>query len=310
MTVLITWINGFLGTHLARSLHGRGTKVVGLDVSQAMEPRPWPVVAGDVADRALVERLFAEHDVTAIVHGGGISGPHVCNQDPARVFRVNVLGTLNLFEVARLRRLPGRIVFLSSSSVYGEAAEQASCEIPVVEELPLLASEPYGGSKVACEAMLRSYVRQQGLDAVALRVSIVYGPGRSTYCGITRMLQAARAGEPIPLDRGADVPLPWVHIDDLVGALDTTLAVPRERFASGDLLAYNLTGPGYPTFRAIVGIVQQLVPGATRKETDESDKYAMNARKMSLAASKRDLGWEPRVSIAEGVRSLFEALPR
>jgi UDP-glucose 4-epimerase len=86
--------------------------------------------------------------------------------------------------------------------------------------------------------------------------------------------------------------------------------VPRERFASGDLLAYNVTGPGYPTFREIAGIVQQLVPGATLKETAEPDKYAMNARKMSLAASKRDLGWEPRVGIAQGVRSLLEALPR
>jgi nucleoside-diphosphate-sugar epimerase len=175
MAVLITGVEGFLGTHLARFLHGRGTGVVGLDVSPAAGPRPWPVFAGDVADGALVERLFAEQDVTAVVHGGGISGPHVCNQDPARVFRVNVLGTLNLFEVARLRRLPGRIVFLSSSSAYGQAAEKASCETPVVEELPLLASEPYGSSKVACEAMLRAYVRQQGVDAVALRVSIVSG---------------------------------------------------------------------------------------------------------------------------------------
>ena len=310
MAVLITGVEGFLGTHLARFLHGRGTKVVGLDVSPATGPRPWPVFAGDVADQALVERLFSEHDVTAIVHGGGISGPHVCNQDPARVFRVNVLGTLNLFEVARLRRLPGRIVFLSSSSAYGQAAEKASCVTPVVEELPLLASEPYGSSKVACETMLRAYVRQQAVDAVALRVSIVYGQGRTTYCGITRMLQAARAGQPIPLDCGAEVPLPWVHIDDLIAALHTALTVPRARFASGDLLAYNVTGPGYPTFREIAGIVQQLIPGVALKETGESDKYAMNARKMSLEASKRNLGWEPRIGIAEGVRSLLEAPPR
>jgi nucleoside-diphosphate-sugar epimerase len=310
MAVLITGVEGFLGTHLARFLHGRGTPVVGLDVSPATGPRPWPVFAGDVADRALVERLFAEHEVTAVVHAGGISGPHVCNQDPARVFRVNVLGTLNLFEVARLRRVPGRIVFLSSSSAYGQAAEKASCVTPVVEELPLLASEPYGSSKVACEAMLRAYVRQQAVDAVALRVSIVYGPGRTTYCGITRMLQAACAGQPIPLDRGCDVPLPWVHIDDIITAMHTALTVPRERFTSGDLLAYNVTGPGYPTFREIAGIVQQLVPGARLTETGEPDKYAMNARKMSLAASKRDLGWEPRVGIAQGVRSLFETLNR
>ena len=148
---------------------------------------------------------------------------------------------------ARLRRLAGRIVFLSSRSAYGEAAEKASCVTPVVEELPLLASEPYGSSKVACEAMLRAYVRQQAVDAVALRVSIVYGPGRTTYCGITRMLQAALAGQPIPLDRGAEVPLPWVHIDDLIaqhGAPDVCGDV-ADAFDRAQLVAHSARDPAH-----------------------------------------------------------------
>jgi UDP-glucose 4-epimerase len=301
MTTLITGIEGFLGAHLAHLLHASGSPVVGLDVTASRAPRPWRVVTGDVTDRALIERLFAEHDVSAVVHGGGVSGPHICNNFPARVFEVNVLGTLNLFEVARKHKLRGRIVFLSSSSVYGQAAERASCETPVVEGLPLLASEPYGCSKVACEAIARAYVRQDGLDAVSLRVS-------TAYCGITQMLKSALAGQPIILDRGCDVPLPWVYIDDLCSALRTALVVPRERFREADTLAYNVTGPGYPTFREIARVVQELVPGATVQEGDEPDKYAMNARKMSLAAIKRDLGWEPRVPILEGVKALHRGL--
>jgi nucleoside-diphosphate-sugar epimerase len=308
MSILITGSEGFLGSQLAARLHAAGEDVVGLDVARGSDERPWPVAVGDVTDRALVEMLFAENDVTSVVHGGGISGPHICNQDPARVFNVNVLGTLNLFEVARLRRMPGRIVFISSSSAYGEAAEAASCVTPVVEGLPLLASEPYGCSKVACEALARAYVRQSGVDAVCPRVSIVYGAGRTAYCGITRMLKCALAGDPVPLDDGADVPLPWVYIDDLCAALEAALTTPRQSLREVDTLAYNVTGPGYPTFREIAAVVQRLVPGATLRATGEPDKYAMNARKMSLAAIRRDLGWEPRVGIEEGVSLLFDAL--
>jgi UDP-glucose 4-epimerase len=177
-----------------------------------------------------------------------------------------------------------------------------------VEGLPLLASEPYGCSKVACEAIARAYVRQAGVDAVCPRVSIVYGAGRTAYCGITRMLQAALAGEPIPLDEGCDVPLPWVYIDDLCAALRAALATPRESLREVDTLAYNVTGPGYPTFREIATVIQRLVPGATVREAGEPDKYAMNARKMSLAAIRRDLGWEPGVGIEEGVTLLFRSL--
>lgn len=309
MTVLITGCEGFLGTHLAQMLHAGDRRIVGLDVT-AGTTRPWPVITGDVTDRALIERLFAEHDVTDVVHGGGVSGPHICNNFPARVFEINVMGTVNLFEVARLRKLRGRIVFISSSSVYGEAAEKASCETPVVERLPLLASEPYGSSKVACEAAARAYARQEKMDLLCPRVSIVYGAGRTAYCGITRMIKAALAREPIPLDDGCDVPLPWVYIDDLCAALRAALETPRDRIREVDTLAYNVTGPGYPTFRDIAKVVQKLVPRAAMRDTGEADKYAMNARKMSLTAIKRDLGWEPRTSIENGVKLLFDALSK
>ncbi len=225
--------------------------MVGFDITLPREPRPWPTIAGDVTDRALIGKLFTDYRVTSVVHGGGVSGPHICNNFPARVFEVNVLGTLNLFEVARLQKLPGRIVFLSSSSVYGEAAEQSSCETPVVERLPLLAREPYGSSKVACESLLRAYANQDGVDGLSLRISIVYGAGRTAYCGITRMIKAALSREPIPLDRGCDVPLPWVYIDDVCATIETALSVPRAKIQETDTLAYNVTGPGFPTFSEI-----------------------------------------------------------
>jgi UDP-glucose 4-epimerase len=307
MSILITGAEGFLGTHLAKLLHDSGEQVVGLDVIESPTPRPWPVVVGDVTDRAFIERLFDEHGVTSVVHAGGVSGPHVCNNFPAKVFEVNVLGTLNLFEVARLRKLPGRIVFLSSSSVYGQAAEKASCETPVVEGLPLLASEPYGATKVSCEAMLRAFNAQEEIDAVSLRISIVYGAGRTAYCGISEMIKAALADEPILLDAGCDVPLPWVYVDDVCLALQRALTVRRASIGERDTLAYNVTGPGFPTFREIAELVKSHIPAAKIEQTSDPDKYAMNARKMSLAAIERDLGWKPQVDIRQGVKLLVES---
>lgn len=307
MSILITGAEGFLGTHLAKLLHESGEQVVGLDVIESPVARPWPVVVGDVTDRAFVEQLFEEHDATSVVHAGGVSGPHICNNFPAKVFEVNVLGTLNLFEVARLRELPGRIVFLSSSSVYGQAAERASCATPVVEGLPLLASEPYGATKVSCEAMLRAFNAQEDIDAVSLRISIVYGAGRTAYCGISEMFKAALARQPIVLDAGCDVPLPWVYVDDVCFALQRALSVPRDRIGEVDTLAYNVTGPGFPTFREIAELVKEHVPTATIQPTSDPDKYAMNARKMSLVAIERDLGWTPQVDIRQGVKLLFES---
>jgi nucleoside-diphosphate-sugar epimerase len=308
MSILITGAEGFLGLHLAQRLHDRGEKVVGFDITDPPTKRAWPVVTGNITDRALVEKLFDEHSVTSIIHGGGVSGPHICNNFPARVFEINVLGTLNLFEAARTRKLPGRIVLLSSSSVYGQAAEKSSCETPVVERLPLLASEPYGASKVASEAILRAFNKQEKIDAVALRISIVYGAGRTAYCGITEMIKAALSRQPIVLDRGCDVPLPWIYIDDLCAAIEATLKAPRAEIQETDTLAYNVTGPGYPTFREIAQVVKQLAPDAVVRETEDPDKYAMNARKMSLAAIARDLSWKPRVTIPDGVRFLFQFL--
>lgn len=308
MSILITGINGFLGTHLAQSLFSSGSEILGTDVLPAKSSRPWRVLIGDVTDHSFINHLFHKHDISDIIHCGGISGPHVCNNDPARVFNVNVLGTLNLLENARKNKLKGRFVFISSSSVYGQPAESESCKKPITEGAPLLANEPYGCSKVSCESLLRAYVHQSGLDMVNLRVSIVYGPERTTYCGITQMIKSALLGKPMELTQGCDLSLPWIHIDDLNDAILAAMHVQKKAIREVETLAYNVTGPGYPTFRQIAHVIQQLIPAATIKENHEPDAYAMNARKMSISAIERDMGWKPKISIEKGIISLYDAI--
>ncbi|WP_072802745.1 NAD-dependent epimerase/dehydratase family protein [Rhodococcoides yunnanense] len=305
MRLLVTGVSGFIGRNFAAYAAARGHDVVGIDVGPA--PGPWPHIEADVRDSAALERVLAEHSITDILHGGGISGPHVANENPALVTAVNVAGTVGLFDAARHASLPGRVVLLSSSSVYGKAWEQRSLTRACVETDVLLASEPYGSSKVASEAMMRAYIDEFDLDAVALRVSIVYGPRRTTYCGITEMIGQATDSGVIVLHEGADLPLPWVHIDDVCTGLDAAFAAPREKVNNSGVHAYNVTGPGAPTFVGIAKAVASVVPGVSIEQGSGPDAYVMNARTMSTDGAATDLGWTPTVSIDDGVADLVAA---
>jgi len=101
MTTLLTGINGFLGSSLAADLAADGADVVGLDVTRGETDTPWRVETLDVRDRDALRTLIGDLGVESIIHCGGVSGPHVANEQPALVTEVNVLGTTNLFEVAR-----------------------------------------------------------------------------------------------------------------------------------------------------------------------------------------------------------------
>lgn len=306
MRVLVTGVSGFIGRNFATYASARGHDVVGLDLGPP--PGPWPHVEADVRDSDAVRRALVDHRVTDILHGGGISGPHVANDDPALVTEVNVAGTVGLFDAARTASLPGRVVLLSSSSVYGRAWEERSLTRECVESDVLLASEPYGSSKVASEAMMRAFVDEFDLDAVALRVSIVYGPRRTTYCGITEMIEQAKSSGVIRLHTGADLPLPWVHIDDVCTVLDAAFSAPRKVLSNSGVRAYNVTGPGAPTFAEIARAVASEIGGCSIEQGDGPDAYVMNARTMSTAAAAADLGWTPTVSIQAGVADLVAAL--
>lgn len=302
--ILVTGVNGFIGRTFAGYARDRGHDVVGVDLGPAAVPG-WDHRQLDVRDAGALRAVITDEAITDIVHGGGISGPHVANDDPPLVVDVNLVGTVGLFEAARQAGIAGRVVLLSSSSTYGRTWEERSLTRECVETDALLASEPYGSSKVASEALMRAYIDQFALDAVALRISIVYGPRRTTYCGITEMIRQARDTGVITLHQRAELPLPWVHVGDVCQVLLAALAAPRENLSNGGTFAYNVTGPGHPTFARIAdGIVTHL-PGARVQTGDEPDAYDMNARTMSIAAAARDLGWTPQVTIEAGVAELM-----
>lgn len=289
-TVLVTGSNGFVGRPLTAALRRLGRTVHGLDVSDEPPPEGVQHHRDDLGDADRLERLLRDAGVTAIVHGGGISGPMVAPGDPARILRVNVVGSINLAEAARRVGIE-RFVYLSSAAAYGPTRSN-----PVREEAAFEPDDLYGASKGAVDLLLAGQRRHHGFPAVSLRLSTVYGPGRRTSCAIAAMIRETLAGRPVRLDWGRGYARPYLHVDDAVSAVCAALTVPLPAQP-----AYNIAGPEFVATEEVARLVAAAIPGADIVLGVGVPGGGYRRDPLDLTAAARDLGYRPRVGIAEGI---------
>ena len=170
MRILLTGSSGWLGRFLAPKLTARGDVVVGLDVA----PGAHTDVVGSVADRATVDRVFAEQAIEAVIHAGALHKPDIARYDRQAFVDVNVTGTLNLLEAA-VRAGHDRLVFTSTTSLMISQAirDEASDAAVWLDETtgPLAPRNVYGITKLAAEGLCRLFHAEHGLNAVVLRTS-------------------------------------------------------------------------------------------------------------------------------------------
>ena len=168
MRLLLTGASGWLGRFLAPRLRAAGHSVVGLDVAPGADTQ----VVGSVADRALVERTFADHAIEAVIHAGALHKPDIA-RFPAQAFiDVNVTGTLNLLQAA-VAAGHDRFVFTSTTSLMITQAirEEAGDAAVWLDETtgPLAPRNIYGVTKLAAEGLCRMHAREHGLGCIVLR---------------------------------------------------------------------------------------------------------------------------------------------
>lgn len=170
MKLLLTGSTGWLGRHLAPLLEASGHRVVGLDVA----PGPFTQVIGTVADRALIDRIFADHGIEAVIHAGALHKPDIVRFPRQAFIDTNVTGTLNLLEAA-VAAGHDRFVMTSTTSLMISQAirDEASAEAVWLDEDhgPLAPRNIYGVTKLAAEGLCRQFALETGLNCVVLRTS-------------------------------------------------------------------------------------------------------------------------------------------
>ena len=294
--VLVTGAAGLIGNAVRGLLESRGTKVVAIDrIGSTAEYRP--IIECDLTDIHRLHAVLRGHQVSGIVHCGAHSGPMVARDNPYSIVQVNILGTANMLELARINGI-SRFVFCSSTSAYGNTPKG-----PVKEDVPLAPTSVYGASKAAGEQLVSSYSLQHGIDGVSLRLSWVYGPRRTTECMIRMMIEDALVGRQTRIPWGSDFHRQYIHVDDAAEALVTALGA-----ASLRRRVYTVTGGNYVTLGKVGEIVRRVIPSADIQLGPGPDPGDDVQEEFDITAARHDLGFQPRHSLENGIRDYAEWL--
>lgn len=311
MAILVTGAAGFIGFHLAYRLLAQGERVIGIDnlndyydVSLKEARLARLSAAGsfvfhhiDVADQIQVDAVVdAAAPLDAVVHLAGQAGVRYSLVNPLAYIRSNIQGHVVVLEACRRLASPPHIVYASSSSVYGSNAKLPfSVNDRTDQPLSL-----YGATKKSMEVISQSYATTFGIQLTGLRFFTVYGPWGRPDMAAFLFARKIIAGEPIPVFNGGDMRRDFTYIDDIVDGVQAAIALPAAAGASRHRL-YNL---GNHKPERLLDFVATLEASLGRTAVIDPQPLQLGDVKETCAdieESRRDLGFAPSVSIAEGI---------
>ncbi|MER5893796.1 UDP-glucose 4-epimerase GalE [Streptomyces sp. NPDC001876] len=315
MTWLITGGAGYIGAHVAKAMTGAGESVVVLDdISTGIEgrlPADIPLVRGSASDRALLDRVLAEYEVTGVVHLAAKKQVGESVEKPLVYYRENVTGLAVLLEAVVAAGVR-RFLFSSSAAVYGVPDTEL-----ITEETPCAPINPYGETKLAGEWLVRATGRAHSVSTACLRYFNVAGAAEpelsdtGVYNVVPMIFDRLTRGE-APRIFGDDYPTPdgtcvrdYIHVADLA---DAHLAVARrlsEPGFAGDLTVNVGRGEGV-SVRELAHLVGE-VSGLPAEPVIEPRRPGDAARAVASAARMtEELGWTARRGVREMVESAWE----
>lgn len=299
---LVTGALGCIGAWVVRRLIKEGAATTVLDI--AGNPHRLKLimshdelecvnfVTGDITDLAVVERAVRDTGTTHLIHLAGLQVPF-CKADPSLGARVNVVGTVNIFEAAKRAGIK-RVVYASSAAVYGLSEEYP--EERVGHDAPQRPITHYGVYKLANEGTARIYWLDDQISSIGLRPYVVYGPGRDQgmTSGPTKAMLAAALGQPYHVPFGGRSALQYT--DDVA---QTFIQAARVTFNGADV--FNLRG-AVVHLREVVAAIEDVEPAARGLITFD-EKPLPYPEDFDDAPLRKALGSLPDTPLTQGVAS-------
>lgn len=308
---LITGVAGSIGARTAELLLEAGHIVIGVDnMNDAYDVRmkeyrlrrlqaysDFRFHRLDVAQRADVlepSSALYRQEVAAVIHLAARAGVRASVENPWVFLETNVTGTLNMLEWARLHKVP-KFILASTSSIYGlnpplPTPEDASSDRPL---------QPYAASKKGAEALCHSYHYLHGLDVTILRYFTVYGPAGRPDLAMFRFCQWIHEGRPVRVNGDGEQSRGFTYVDDI--ARGTILALKPLGYE-----IINLGGHEVVTINALIRLFEEIIGKRAQVVYGPPNPADMLTNWADVSKARRLLGWEPQVSLREGVERLVE----
>ncbi len=307
MRMLITGGAGFIGSHLCDKYTKEGHTVLCLDnfmsgnlmnIKHLLHHLNFKLIKGDVRDFDLLEKIM--HDVDTVFHLAAQIHVDRSYIEPRLTYEVNVIGTQNILEVARICDAK-RVIYASTSEVYGSAQF-----VPIDEKHPLNAPHPYGASKIAADRMCYAYIETYGMDISILRLFNVFGPRQRDigYGGVISIFTRRVLNDVPPIiDGDGQQTRDYTYIEDAIKAYNLVLnrgeplAEPTNFGSGKEVSILDLAN----MIIELCGKKGSLKPTHVEPRIGEVQRLIADATK-----AQKLLGWKAKYNFEKGLKEFVQ----
>lgn len=299
--VLITGAAGFLGSHLAEKLHSEGAEVIGIDnlesgafrnLSSLQDSEGFSFIKGDVRNAEVLSNVF--RDVDTVFHFAAQPSVPSSTENPPRSFEINVRGTFNVLEQARKKEVE-RVIFASSSAVYGEADI-----LPTPESCTLAPISNYGAEKAAGESYCSPYSHLYGMKTASLRYFNIYGPKSRKGVMFDFLKKLQKDSTELEILGTGEQKKDYLYVED---ALNATLLVASKGELEGE--AYNVgSGESY-TVKEVAQKLFHILGVDPKVRCTGGLSWRGDVQRTHADISRlKELGFQQKVRMDEGLERL------
>jgi UDP-glucuronate 4-epimerase len=307
--VLVTGVAGFIGSHVAERLLGRGDEVVGVDnfntyydpaikrgnLACARDHGSFSLHELDICDEQAVTGLFRHSSPEVVVHLAARAGVRPSLADPNLYHRVNVIGSQHILDACR-EVGPSHLVFASSSSVYGGLTE-----VPFRETLDISRPiSPYAATKRMNELMGHVYQHVHGLKVTMLRFFTVYGPRQRPDMAISKFIRLIDEGQRVPQFGDGSTRRDYTYIDDI---LDGVIRAVDRPFP---FEIFNLGESRTTSLRELIALVAAAVGKPVKTELLPLQPGDVEMTYADITKARALLGYDPQTDMAAGIARQVE----
>lgn len=299
--VLITGIEGFVGTHLCNYLNEQGYQVYGIHYTEPKRPLPAKLFQADICQFEQIKKILEQSRPEWIFHLAGVSSVADAEKEPVPCYQVNTLGTLKLLLAVHQLRLDCRVLLVSSADVYGRG------EKPHTENDPPRPLTAYARSKLFAEEMGRLYYQTWEMDIVIIRPFSHTGPGqaaRFVFPKVARHIALVEKGRVEPVLKMGDLSVRRDYTD--VRDICRAYVLAMENCLSGE--TYNITSGNCIRLRDGVDIILKMAdkPVEVRSGATEIRPYDIPYLSGSAEKFKRLTSWQAEIPFEKTLADLLE----